>query len=288
MKSIKNSILLILILQLIGCQYFHKGVDKTPLAKIYDTYLYFEDIDPSIYSRKNVQDSLETIHQYIEDWAYKTLLVKQAERNVDTVKINRLVQTYHNDLLTDTYKDLLMQKYIDTVILDDTLQMYYKKYNNYFVADAAWVKPKFLVFPKNDSKKYKFMKWFFYAKPEFTDSLINNINHFSKYNITGTKWYKIPEFKKEIPVLKRINEKYILKKSKKFVLRDSLSLYLVFINDFIKNGQNLPLVLIKDDLKQLILSKRKQNSLSQLEARIKEDAINKKIFKIFKTKHKNE
>jgi len=98
----------------------------------------------------------------------------------------------------------------------------------------------------------------------------------------------MPEFKVEIPILERTNEKYILKKSKKFMFADSLSLYLVFINNFVKQNQNLPLVLIKDDLKQLVLSKRKQKEMSQLETRIKQEAINKKIFKIFKTKQPNE
>jgi hypothetical protein len=207
---------------------------------------------------------------------------------VDTVKINRLVKVYRSDLLTDTYKDLLMQKYIDTVVPADTLTQYYQKYQKYFVADAAWVQPRFLVVSKNDTKNPKFKKWFFSGKSEYTDSLMNHVNHFTKYNITGSKWYKLPEFKKEIPVLKHINEKYILKKSKKFVLTDSLSLYLVFIKDFVNQNQNLPLVLVKDDLKQLVLSKRKQKEMSQLETRIKQEAINKKIFKIFKTKQPNE
>ena len=288
MQNIKNSFLGLLVLLMTGCQYFQKSVDKTPLAKIYDSYLYFEDIDPSVYRDKNSQDSVEAVRQYMEDWAYKTLLVKQAQRNVDTIRINRLVKSYHQDLLTDTYKDLLMQKYIDTVVPADTLLQYYQKFKKYFVADIAWVQPKFLVMQKNDRKKSKFIKWFFSGKPEFADSLMNNVNHFSKYNITGSKWYKMPEFKKEISALKRINEKYILKKSKKFVLKDSLSLYLVFINDFVNQNQNLPLVLVKDDLKQLVLSKRKQRAMSQLEAHIKQEAISKKIFKIFKTKHHNE
>jgi len=171
-QNIKNSFLAILVILMTSCQYFQKSVDKTPLAKIYDAYLYFEDIDPSVYRGKNAQDSLEAVHQYMEDWAYKTLLLKQAEHNVDTVKINRLVKAYRTDLLTDTYKDLLMQKYIDTVVPADTLAQYYQKYQKYFVADVAWVQPKFLVIPKNDLKNVKFKKWFFYNKPEYTDSLM--------------------------------------------------------------------------------------------------------------------
>ncbi len=287
-RNIKSKIVLIALLSLVSCQYFSKSVDKTPVAKIYDSYLYFEDISPEIYSRKSPEDSLNALHQFIEEWAYKTLLIKEAERNVDTVKINRLVQQYRHDLLTDTYKELLLQKYIDTVVPPDTLQKYYQKYKAYFIAEQAFIQPKYLVFDKRHPKRAKFKKWFFSDKVELSDSLIKNTEAFTKYDLMGNTWSSMPDFKKNIPVLKRTNDKYILKKSKKFVLTDSLSLYLVFVKDFVSKGQALPLDLVKNDLKQLILSKRKQAALSKLENNIKQEAIKNKTFKTFKIKQDNE
>ncbi len=283
MQNIKSKLLLIVFLGLVSCQYFTNNTDKMPVAKIYDTYLYFEDINPEIYRNKSDEDSLSALRQYIENWAYKTLLVKEAERNVDTVKINRLVAQYRYDLLTDTYKELLLQKYIDTVVPIDTLHKYYQNYQSYFIADQAYVKPKYLVVNKQNRKVSKFKKWFFSDKPEFADSLIKNSGVFTKYDLTGNRWFDMSGFKKEIPILKHTKNKYILKKSKKFVLTDSLSLYLVFVKDVVDKGQTLALDLVKNDLKQLILSKRKQAALSLLEQHIKQEAIKNKTFKLFKT-----
>ncbi len=284
--NIKNKFWLTVIgLLVAGCQYFQKDVDKTPVAKIYDTYLYFEDISSSVYTQKSREDSINAIHQYIEDWAYKMLLLKQAEKNVDTIKINRLVEQYRRDLLINTYTDRLLLKYIDTVVTGDTLQWYYDKYRHYFLSKESELKPKFLVVDKSHQKIQKFKKWFFSDKPAYFDSLIKNTNSFSKYNLTANKWYLVPDFKKELPVFQRMNDKFILKKSKKFVLTDSLSLYLVFVKDVVLQNQTMPLSMVKDDLKQLILSRRKQAAMSQMENNIKQEAINKKIFKIFKTKH---
>ena len=284
-KNIRSKIWLTVFVLFAGCQYFKKDVDKTPVAAIYNTYLYFEDIPLAVYQHKSQEDSLNAIHQYIENWAYKTLLLKQAERNVDTIKINRLVEQYRRDLLTETYKNRLLQKYIDTVVTEDTLQWYYNKYRNYFLSNDAKIKPRYLVVSGTDKKIGKFKKWFFSDKTAYFDSLIKNTNSFSKYNLEANKWYLVPDFKKELPVFKRMNDKFILKKSKKFVLRDSLSLYLVFVNDVVLKNQNMPLSMVKDDLKQLILSKRKQAAMSQMENNIKQEALSKKIFKIFKTKH---
>jgi len=281
-RSIKNKLIIILMLLVGGCQYFSKPVDKKPVAKIYDTYLYFEDIAPDIYKGKSTEDSLKSLRNYIEEWAYKTLMIKEANRNVDTAKINHLAQQYKNDLLLDTYRELLLQKYIDTLVPQDTLELYYRKFQSYFKADEALVKPMFLVVDKQNNKIRNLKKWFFSDKPEFSDSLIKNSPQFVKFNLVAEKWYKIPDFKKEFPVFSKMHEKYILKKSKKFVLTDSLSLYLVLVKDIVKKGEQKPINFVKDDLKQLILSKRKQAALSELENNIKQEAINKKNFIIFK------
>jgi len=98
----------------------------------------------------------------------------------------------------------------------------------------------------------------------------------------------VDDFKKKLPVFKSMNDKYILKKSKKFVINDSLSLYLVIIKDVVLQGQSLPLDFVKDDLKQLVLSKRKQEAWSRIENDIKQEAIKQKHFKIFKITPENE
>ncbi|HFS68070.1 MAG TPA: hypothetical protein ENK67_07650 [Flavobacteriia bacterium] len=290
MKNIKTNLLLLLLISIIGtsCQYFKKNVDKTPVAKIYDTYLYFEDIDPTIYKNKKPEDSLEALHNFIEKWSYNTLLIKEAERNLDTSQISRLTEQYRQDLLKDTYKELLLQKYIDSVIPEDSLQHYYQVYKPYFTADQSYLQAKYLVVNKKNPKVYQYKKWFFSDNADMSDNLIKHINAFKKYDFEGEKWLSISDFKKNIPVLKNTNEKYILKKRKKFSLTDSLSLYLVFVKDFVKKDMPLPLDLAKNNLNELILNKRKKAALSTLEQNIKQEAINKKILKIYKTKQPNE
>ncbi len=286
-RNIKNNLgilFLTILMSISGCHLTQNESGKTPIAKIYDSYLYLEDIPAKIYRGKSVDDSLSALHQYMEDWAYKTLILKQAERNVDTVKINHLTRQFKKDLLTETYKELLLQKFIDTIVPADTLQKYYQTYKQYFISTNNYVLPQFVVVTKRNAKVSKIRKWFFSGHAAYADSLVKNTPAFTHYNLEGNKWYKLTAFQKELPVLKKINEKYILKKRKKFVLTDSLSLYLVFIKNAVSKQEILPLELVQNDLKQLILSQRKKQALSQLKNHLKEEAISKKIFKIYKTK----
>ncbi len=285
--NIKNSLLLTVVLWATSCGFFNKPIEKHPVAKVYDVFLYAEDIPKKIYLQKNKEDSISAVHNYIENWAYKMLLIKQAQKNVDTAQINRLVQKYHEDLLTETYKNLLLQNYIDTLIPKDTLQAYYQKYAYYFKANQPILSVKYLVTRKDNVKKDMFKKWFFSGKNQYEDSLIKNTKTITKMNLSG-KWFEIDKLKKEFRVFEHIPERYILKKSKKFVLTDSLSLYLMFINNLVLQNETLPLDFVQNDLKQLILSKRKQQGLKHLEKDIKQEAIKKRHFKIYKIATKNE
>lgn len=284
-QNIRNNTLLFVLFLLAGCRYFEKTTDKTPIARVYDKYLYFEEVNPRVYRDKSPEDSLAALREYIENWAYKSLLIKQAENNVDTIKINQLVEKFKNDLLIDTYKNLLIQKYIDTVVPPDTLQVYYQNYKEYFKAKKALIYPVYLVVDKSQPKAPKFKKWFFSDKTEWKDSLFKNTALIKKMNLSG-RWMEIDSFKHQLPAFQSMNNKYILKKSKKFVINDSLRLYLVFVKDVVASGEALPLDFVKNDLRQLVMSKRKQAGWDQIENDIKQEAIKQKHFNIIKNKEK--
>jgi len=176
---------------------------------------------------------------------------------------------------------------MDTVVLPDTLQSYYQNYKNYFKARKALLYPVYLSVRRSEPKAGKIKKWFFSDKTEWKDSLFKNSHLIEKMDLTG-RWMEIDSFKHELPAFQSMNDKYILKKSKKFVINDSLRLYLVFVKDVVSPGEALPLDFIKDDLRQLVLSRRKQAGWSKIENDIKQEAVKQKHFKIIKTKTKNE
>jgi len=285
--NIKNSFVILIFIFLSSCQYFRQDAKKTPIAQVYDSYLYLEDVNPKIFANKSSQDSTMAIRDYIEHWAYKTLLIKQAEKNVDTAGINKMVRQYKQDLLIDTYTDLLSEKYLDTVVSQAALKQSFEKNKHYYIAAENMVSTYFLVVDKDNKASKRYKKWFFSDKNEFRDSLIKNSLYFNKINLHNENWQTISKFKQTFPVFKRINARQILKKSKKFVLTDSLSLYLVFVNDIVKENAPLPYNFIKEDLRQLILNQRKQKEVLKLQNEIKTAAIKNRKFKIFKI-NKNE
>ncbi len=285
-KNIKNSFLFFLLLFIVvSCQ--KKNDTKIPVARIYQKTLYLEEIPKDIYTKQSKEDSLRALRDYIEKWANEQLFVEEAKKNVDTGKINRLVQRYQNDLLREKYLNKLTNKYLDTTVSLDTLQAHYQQLKSIFTAREVLVQPSILILPKNSKKKYTYQKWFFDQKIEHQDSLFKHMGEFNKMDLTGQKWYPLSKLYEEFPVLKRMSKRQIIKKRKKIITSDSLSLYLMFIKDVVNKDEPLPLKFIEKDIKQLILSKRKQEIEKRIINEIKEEAIKNKHFVIYSVTKKS-
>ncbi len=287
MKNTRNNILFSIFILLLISSCYKSNTEKTPIAKIYKNVLYLEDINPMIYKNKSPEDSTIAIRSYIENWANKQLFIEEAKKNIDTVKINKLVLQYKNDLLREKYLNKLINKYLDTVVPQDSLQTYYQKLKNIYTAEEELVQPYVLILPKNNKKRYTYQKWFFDQSIEHQDSLFKHIGEFKKMDLSGQTWYSISRLKEKFPVLKRLNNRQIIKKRKKIITTDSLSLYLMFIKDVVHKGQSLPLSFIKNDIKQLIFSQRKQEIEKRILNEIKEDAIKNRHFIIYSQNKEN-
>ncbi len=253
----------------------------TAVAKIYDKVLYLEEIPPVIYKNKSPEDSSRAIKEYMENWANKELFLAEARKNIDTSKINQLVASYKNDLLKEKYLNKLVEKYLDTLISKDSLESQYQKFKDIYTAREDYAQVYYLVMPKNTKKKYLYQKWFFDQKIEHQDSLFKHTGEFNEMDLSGQKWYSAGELKEKFPVLKRMNNRQIIKKRKKIITTDSLSLYLMFVNEIVRKGQALPLSFVEKDIKQLILSNRKQELEKRIMNEMKEEAIKSRHFIIY-------
>ena len=106
---------------LCSCQ--NKKNTRVELARVYDDYLYL-DQTPSI---PNSVDSMVFVQNYISQWATQKLLIKKAEFNLDRNLhyVDSLVDVYRESLLIHYYKEAMIQEYLDDVVSDSLINLYY-------------------------------------------------------------------------------------------------------------------------------------------------------------------
>ena len=127
--------------------------EGTAVAKVHGVYLYEEDIsDFNIPKDLTEKDSVALLTEYIDNWATKQLLLDKAKENMSEVqqkKFSKMVDAYEMDLFISAYKNVYVQKNLNTVITDEEVNAYYAEHKQSFLSKETLVKARYIKLPLN-------------------------------------------------------------------------------------------------------------------------------------------
>ena len=263
---------------------FCNSVKDEVVARVGDNYLYKSDLILKFDSFEKDKDSILKVRFYIVNWARKNLLYHQAVINLYYYKVNdleNLINNYRYDLYGTIYKETLLNKLLDTLIIDRKINSFYDENKEIFILNESLYKIRFIQFPidnvdKNDIKK-SFIRYNDIDKL-FLDSLSYQ---FTNKILSDSIWITKRKLINDIFFLNNDNLKKIVKKMNYFELKDSLELNLLYIIDFKNNGEIAPLSHVVSSIKNIILNKNKIEFLKKIDKDIIQDAINTKKFEIY-------
>ncbi len=270
---------------IVSCDYFKQEAEQQDvIARVNDSYLYKGDIAKLISEDTSPEDSTLIVNNYITRWATQQLLIDQAEINLSSEKLgqfDKLAQEYKKDLLTEAYKNVIVDKQLDSVISEQEYQQYYEENKENFKQKDLLVKLRYIQLPLNydglASVKEKLNRY----NEKDRKSLNSHDFQFVSSNFNDSVWVKKDVLLNTLPVLKGDSEQ-VLKKSNFAQLQDSLGVYLVKIENVLNPNDIAPFSYIKPTLKQIILNKRKLELIKKLETDITKDAIETNNFEIYK------
>ena len=126
----RNKIYIVfLVLSFSSCTFFFKDTDdRLKVARVNDTYLYYDDIKDLVSESTSKEDSILLVQNYINRWATQQLFVDGARLNLSEsqqVSFDKLVNQYKNDLYTKAYIEALVLRSIDTAVTDEESKTYY-------------------------------------------------------------------------------------------------------------------------------------------------------------------
>ncbi|MFK7782487.1 peptidyl-prolyl cis-trans isomerase [Psychroserpens sp.] len=282
----KKSIVVISSLVLLSSCSFFKPIDeKTPLARVNDSYLYEDDINALVADGISEEDSTFIVNGFINRWATQLLLVDGAERNLSEAQqdnYQRLVDQYKKDLYTKAYLEALVNKTVDTVISNEEAQEIYEANKETFKLNEELLRFRYITIPNNainESEIKERFKRFDEDDKRYLDSISVQ---FKSYSLNDSIWIQTSQIVNKIPAVNSKNKKELLKKSNFVQLKDSLDLYLVQIKDVLFQNDIAPLDYVKPTVDQIIINKRKLELINKLETDITKDAIKNKQFEIYK------
>jgi len=277
--------ILLLVLMVSSCTFFFKeSDDRIKVARVNDSYLYFDDIKDLVSKDATKEDSILVVQNFINRWATQQLFVDGAMLNLSESQqesFNKLITQYKNDLYTKAYIEALVKRTIDTTVTDDEAKEFYEANKEIFKLNEELIKFRYVHVVENmidfKSIEQKFKRF----NPTDQKELDSISVQFKSYSLNDTIWIKVSQVIDKIPIMTTENKNELLKKSNFVQLKDSLGVYLMQINEVLLRSETAPLEYVKPTIEQIVINKRKLELIKELEKDITKDAIKNKQFEIY-------
>ena len=276
--------IIIVFVLVTSCHFFKKVDDRVAVARVNDTYLYYDDIKDLVSEGTSKEDSILLVQNFINKWATQQLFVDGAMRNLSEEQqaaFNKLVVQYKNDLFTKAYIEALVKRSIDTSVTRAEAEVYYNLNKEVFKLNEDLLKFRYIHVNENiinyKNIEQKFKRFNLEDRKELDSLSIQ----FKSYSLKDSIWVKASQVVDKIPVITPENRDQLLKKSNFIELKDSLGVYLMQINDVLLRNDTAPLEYVKPTIDQIVINKRKLEIIRELEKDITKDANKNKQFEIY-------
>lgn len=265
---------------LIACK---KKTSSDPLsdrviARVYDRYLYADQVTSIVPPGASKADSLMLIRNYVQNWVRQQSVLKRAEDNLDDERkdVERQLEEYRNSLITYIYESELVRQKLDTAVTEKEIEDYYQKNQSSFQLKNNILQVNYFSIPKTAPKQDKVRTWFKSNQPKERKNLEEYCYQFAtNYYFNDEEWLLFDDLLKKVPV-KTYDQEQFLRNNRFIEIPDSAVTFFVHIKGFKIKESLSPLSFERDNIRNLILNKRKLDLIKEMEKDAYDDAIQKK------------
>ncbi len=253
------------------------------IARANTEYLYLDEVKDIIPSGTTSKDSAELIKKYIDNWIHESLVTQKAESNLsdEQKNVDKQLRDYRNSLITYAYEKELVKQKLDTIVADIEIEEYYNNNQSDFELKDNIIKVIYVKVDKKVPGIDKLKKWYKSDNIKDREQLASYCHQFaSNFYLDDSSWLLFDDLLKEIPI-QTYNKELFLQNNRFVEVSDSLSNYFVNIKGFkIKNSLS-PLTFEKDNIKNIILNKRKLLLITKMKEDVYNDAANTNKIEIY-------
>ncbi|MGZ3865511.1 MAG: hypothetical protein ACXVOH_08960 [Bacteroidia bacterium] len=259
------------------------GSGEKPVARVYDKKLYLSDFISNIPKELNKKDSIIFVNSYREQWILNELLLHQAESNLpaEEKNIEKEIEEYRKNLLVYRYETELVKQKLDTAVSNEEIEQYYAGHQQNFMLKDNIVKVSYVKVGVKSPTIDKVKKWYASSDEKDRDNLKKYcIQYADNFFLDDNTWLLLDDVMKEIP-LRDYNPELFLKTTRHIEMSDSSFNYFLFIKEFKIKNMPSPLSFEKDNIRQVIINKRKLKLIEEMKQSVYGQAKEKTNFEVY-------
>jgi len=261
------------------------GEQRQPAARASNSYLYKDELIGIVAPGTPPEDSAKLVEAYITSWIRKQLLIHEASRKIDIneAEVERKVLDYRFSIIAYEYQNFYVNKNLDTVVASAEIEKYYKDNVDNFILKQNIVQATFVKVPQNAPRTNK-IKELIFANRENDESELKSycLSFSAAYHISDSTWMVFDELVKNSPLAEIPNKIQFLKTNPYYETSDNNFLYFLQVDNYRISDNVSPLEFVRDDIRNIILNKRKVDLAKKLEDEVYKEAQNDDDFEIYK------
>ncbi len=273
MPSVRFAISLwaLFVVLLTACS--HKSDGTFVIASVYDQQLLSSDIEGLVPQGIGSEDSLAIVNAYIEQWIRQAVILEKAGKNI-TGDFERELREYKNNLLVYAYERQIIDQLLDTTVTDVQITDYYVQHKADFTLKNSIVKAVYVIAPVKSKAVAKLKK--IVTRASFAEDDIVELEEVATHGgcvgyYDGETWIPFYELQAAVPVT-AYNESLFLKQHRSVTLTDDSLFYAARILDYKVTDEISPLDLQRDNIRAILLNRRKVELLEKLHSDLLREA----------------
>ncbi|TVQ50495.1 MAG: hypothetical protein EA362_02205 [Saprospirales bacterium] len=279
-KFIQLSVLIFLVsLLFTSCKIENVSEDRGELlAEAGDRKLFEKDISFLFNGPKSAADSTRLIKSFINSWLRDQIMTIEAEKTANQdANIDRLVQNYRDALIRMDYEQNLVSNNLDTLILKNQIEAFYENNQEQFLSSSMLIRSRFVSFDASRSNIWPLRNEVF--KTDISDRDLEEIVELNEGEWLANPyiWYNFQEFNNLTD--NQLNRNNIIP-GFEFSYTVEGQRYFIKVLNVVNEGEIMPIEIVEDKIRQLILLERRNQKISEIRNELFERNIRNQQIKI--------
>lgn len=266
----------------VGCGSKPAAPEKKVLAGVGDKQLFEEDVKALVPVGLSHEDSLLFVSRYVQNWVEECLFIDEAESDsrINLDEIEERVEEYRRTLIYYAHLGNVIASGMDTVVTDAQLRQFYEENKANFELKDNILKAQYVIAPGTAKKSDKAKKRFFAGDDE--EGFLAEFCRESAYRcqMDDTSWISFDDLAKVIPVDRTQSPETFLRNKKAFEISDTGLVYWVKITDYKIKESISPFEFVRDEIKLILLNRRKKEFLVAYRKKLFDGAIENKTVEL--------
>jgi hypothetical protein len=259
-------------------------ITRKQVARVNNTYLFLDDLTGIIPAGTSKEDSIARITTYVNNWVRKQLVINEAMKNIDIneLEVERKVLDYRYSLIAYEYQNFYIRQNLDDSISDAEIEAYYNERKDNFILKQNIIQGTYIKVPKTAPRTNLIKSWVYSNKPKDQAELKSYCLGFSAaYHLSDSTWIEFDKLVANSPLAEIPNKVQFLRSYNYYETNDNENLYFLKIDAYNISDNVSPLEFVKQDIKNIILNKRKVELATKLEDEVYQNAAARKDFEIY-------